>query len=75
MIEVSMELTEVMKAVDELKGVGFVHKPSLMLDDVGTPKFKPPISLLKAMYERRIGDVVLDEADVMRNYGVTGNLS
>ena len=75
MIEVSMELTEVMKAVDELKGVGFVHKPSLMLDDIHRPKFVPPISLMKVIYERRIGDVVLDEADVMRNYGVTGNLS
>jgi len=75
MIEVSMELTEVMKAVDELKGVGFVHKPSLMLDDIHRPKFIPSISLTKIIYERRIGDVVLDEADVMRNYGVTGNLS
>jgi len=75
MIEVSMDLTEVMKAVDELKGVGFVHKPSLMLDDIGTPKFIPSISLTKVIYERSIGGVVLDEADVMRNYGVTGNLS
>ena len=50
MIEVKT-IVEVMKAVDELKDIGFVHKPSLMLDDVGTPKFKPPISLLKAMYE------------------------
>ena len=74
MIEVKT-IVAVMKAVDELKGVGFVYKPSLMLDDIGTPKFIPSISLTKVIYERRIGDVVLDEADVMRNYGVTGNLS
>jgi len=73
MIEVSMDLTEVMKAVDELKGVGFVHKPSLMLDDIHRPKFIPSISLTKVIYERRIGDVVLDEAGVMRNFGVTPN--
>lgn len=73
MIEVSMNLTEVMKAVDELKGVGFVYKPSLMLDDIGTPKFIPPISLTKVIYERRLGDTLLDEEDVMRNYGVTPN--
>jgi len=73
MIEVSMDLTEVMKAVDELKGVGFVHKPSLMLDDIHRPKFIPSISLTKVIYERSIGGVVLDEADVMRNFRVTPN--
>jgi len=73
MIEVSMDLTEVMKAVDELKGVGFVHKPSLMLDDIHRPKFVPPISLTKVIYERRIGDAVLNTEDVMRNFCVTPN--
>lgn len=74
MIEVETIVTA-MEAVEELKDIGFVHKPNLMLDGVGTPKFIPSISLTKIIYERRIGDVVLDEADVMRNYGVTGNLS
>lgn len=72
MIEVKT-IVAVMKAVDELKGVGFVHKPNLMLDDIHRPKFVPSISLTKIIYERSIGGVVLDEADVMRNYGVTGN--
>jgi hypothetical protein len=74
MIEVETIVTA-MEAVEELKDIGFVYKPSPMLDGVGTPKFIPSISLTKIIYERRIGDVVLDEADVMRNYGVTGNLS
>ena len=71
MIEVS--ITEVMKAVEELKDKEFVHKPNLMLDDIHRPKFVPSISLTKVIYERRLGDTLLDEEDVMRNYGVTPN--
>lgn len=70
MIEVSMNLTAVMGA---LKDIGFVHKPNLMLDDIHEPKFVPSISLTKILYERRLGDTVLNEEDVMRNYGVTPN--
>jgi hypothetical protein len=50
MIEVETIVTA-MEAVEELKGIGFVHKPSLMLDDIYRPKFVPPISLLKVMYD------------------------
>lgn len=42
-------IVAVMEAVEELKGVGFVHKPNLMLDGVGTPKFIPSISLMRAV--------------------------
>lgn len=44
-----------------LKDIGFVH------DTNRETKFVSPISL------RRLGDTVLNEEDVMRNYGVTPN--
>jgi hypothetical protein len=50
-----------------LKDVGFVH------DTNRETKFVPPISLNKIIYERRLGDTVLNKEDVMLNYVVTPN--
>lgn len=46
----------------------FIHDPNKV-----ATKFVPPISLMRAVTERRLGDTLLDEEDVMRNYGVTPN--
>lgn len=46
----------------------FIHDPNRV-----TTKFVPPISLMRIVTERRLGDTLLDEADAMRNYGVTPN--
>lgn len=60
------KLEAIASVLGALKDIGFVH------DTNRETKFVPPRSL--NILERRLGDVPLDEADVMRNFGATANL-
>lgn len=62
------KLEAIASVLGALKDIGFVH------DTNRETKFIPPRSLNKIIYERRLGDVPLDEADVILNFGVTANL-